>query len=424
MGGKFVFNKKTIMFSILLVFLLVSAVSAADNATDDIASVDDENSVLEIFDGNETSLESSQDDSIVDSAYEEDEYENVYVESLNGYYGGKNTIKYGWTGNLNGYFEIYKGSSLVYEKQLSSDGNINHDESYQGSAIKNAGTYRAQITDDYGYVLAKATIKINKAATHVVAYSFSSKIGSKEYLLAGISDTKEKNLYETSGKVKFNFAGKTYTIKLKKGRAYKLIKMPLKAKTYKGTVKFLGNSNYKASSGKFKVKLSSSKVTLLNKNKSIKVGKYTVKLTSNQYRSLVKSFNKDKSKNLKVKTANKYKVKIAYSKPVRTYKTTKAVKTWYAASYMPMINKMKSNGWTKVSEYTYNEPNPQNKYGIGLSSYTIAVCKWVKVSYKTAYKTKEYPVYAHISYKKGTTLPIIKVYSHGKTLNSKYLAIA
>ena len=414
------FNKKVIILAIFLVSLLaISAVSAADNAASDVVSVDNESSVSEISDEVENPLESSQSDSILDSSYDD-----VYVDSLNGYYSGKNIIKYGWTGDLNGYFEIYKGNSRVYQKHLYSDGKTYHDESYEGSAIKNAGTYRAQITDNNGYVLDKATIKINKASTRVLTVSYSTKIGSKGFIIAGISHTKEKKVYETSGKVKFRFAGKTYNLKLKKGIAYKLIKMPLKAKTYKGTVKFSGNSNYKASSAKFKIKLNSGKVTILKKNRSTKVGKYTVKLTSGQYRSLVKSFNKNKSKNVKVKTANKYKVKVAYSKPVKIYKTTKAVKTWYAGSYMPMINYMRSNGWTKVSEYTYNQPNPQNRYGIGLSSYTIAVCKWVKVSYKTAYKTKEYPVYAYISFKKDTTLPLIEVYSHGKTLNWKYLAIA
>ena len=457
-------NKKIMILTIFLVSLLaVSAVCAADNTTNDIASADNDKdgiSLSEISNEDEETLSSFSSNSVEisddtteltydeydydddyyddsyydeddygddyydDDYYDENDYDNVYVESLNGNYGEKNIIKYGWTGNLNGYFEIYKGNTLLYQKELYSNGYNNHDETYDGSAIKSAGTYKAQICDEYDDILAQATIKINKAKTHTLARSFSSKIGSKEYIIAGISDPNEEKIYETSGTAKIKIAGKTYTTKFKKGLAYILIKLPLKAKTYKCTVKFLGNSNYKASSGKFTIKLNNGKVVILKKNKQVKVGKYTVKLKSNHYKSLVKAFNKDKSKTLDFKTKYKYKVKVPYTKTVKKYKTTKAVKTLYGVSYLPMINRMYSNGWTKVSEYTYTKANPQNKYGIGLSAYTYAVCKWVKVSYKTAYKTKYYPVKAYISYKKSTTLPLIELYANGRTITWKYMAIA
>ena len=89
-----------------------------------------------------------------------------------------------------------------------------------------------------------------------------------------------------------------------------------------------------------------------------------------------------------------------------------------------MIREMRSNGWSKVSEYTYTKANPYNKYGIGLSAYTYAVCKWVKVSYKTAYKTKAYPVKAAIRTQGSYSLPVVKIYSHGSTLKTGYVAIA
>ena len=173
----------------------------------------------------------------------------------------------------------------------------------------------------------------------------------------------------------------------------------------------------------FNVKTKASHVVFLKKNHSIKIGKYVVKLSSSQYKSLVKSFKKGGAKSIKIVTKYNHPFKYSYLKTVKKYKTTKAVKTWYAGSYMPMINKMKSNGWTKISEYTYTKKNPQNKYGIGLSAYTYAVCKWVKVSYKTAYKTKYYPVNAKISLSKSSKIPAIKVYSHGKVLKSRSLAI-
>lgn len=246
-------NKKIMILTIFLVSLLaVSAVCAADNTTNDIASVDndkDEISLSEISNEDEETLSSFSSNSVKisddtneltydeydydddyydEDNYDEDDHDNVYVESLNGNYGEKNIIKYGWTGNLNGYFEIYKGNTLLYQKELYSNGYNNHDETYDGSAIKSAGTYKALICDKYDDILAQATIKINKAKTHTISPSFSSKIGSKEYIIVGISDPNEEKIYETSGTAKIKIAGKTYTTKFKKGFAYILIKMPLK----------------------------------------------------------------------------------------------------------------------------------------------------------------------------------------------------
>lgn len=418
--------KKIILLAILFACILaLSPISAADNATDDFISIDDDAASI-----SEDALESSNCDALEvesdsdDLTYAEDDYENVYVNSVNGYYGNNNVIKYGWTGNLNGYFEIHKANSVVYQKTLSPDGKTGHDFTYSGLAIKAVGTYKAIIYDEYGDILSQATVKINKMPTRVISPSFSTKIGAIDYVYAGISDKKLEKIYETAGKAKFSIAGKTYSAKFKKGIAQIKVKFPLKAKTYKCSVKFLGNKNYKASSFKFKIKVSKYKTAILNKNRKVKIGKYTVKFTQKQYKAIVQALKKNKSKVLKFKTGYTYKVKVPYTKQVRNYKTTKAVKTWYAGSYLPMIQKMRANGWTKVSEYTYNQPNPKNKYGIGLSSYTIAVCKWVKVTYKTAYKTKYYPVNAYVSYKKSTIIPYIELYAHGRTLNWKYMAIA
>ena len=155
----------------------------------------------------------------------------------------------------------------------------------------------------------------------------------------------------------------------------------------------------------------------------MKIGKYTIKLTSSQYNSLVKAFNKDKTKVLKIKTNCKYNVKKSYIKTVNRYKTTTCCKTLYAGDYMPTMNRMWSAGWSKVSEYTYTQKNPRNRQGVGLSAYTFAVTKWVKTSYKTAYKTYSYPVYAKIIFEKGDCFPGIELSSHNSFLNYKYIAI-
>ena len=436
------FNKKIMMWTIILVSLLaVSAVSAADNATSDVVSVKDD--VGEFVNVNDARLDEnvsyndlnenygslSSFDEITDDV--ENDYMGMYVESGTGYYNGKNKINYGWEGNFEGYFRIYNADDLIYEKQLNTMGSgydgleyVGYDYTYDGSKINAVGTYDALITDVNGNQLAVGTLKVTKAPTHAKCDSFMAGIGARETVSAKILDESNsgKNI---GGTAKFNINGKTYKVKVKNGIAtLKRVKLPLKAKTYKCKVTFSGDKNYKGSSANFKIKLSKTDAVILKKDKKIKVGKYVIKLTSNQYRALVKAFNKDKSKSFKVKTGYKYDVKVPYTKTVKKYKTTKAVKTLYSGSYLPMINEMKNAGWKKVSEYTYTKANPQNQQGIGLSAYTYAVCKWVKTSYKTAYKTKSYPVYAKVIFKKGDAMPGIEIYYNGNYLDYRYIAIA
>ncbi|WP_292609315.1 Ig-like domain-containing protein [Methanobrevibacter sp. UBA188] len=363
--------------------------------------------------------------------YVENDYKNMYVESLTGYYNSKNNIKYGWDGYFKGYFKIYKGNSVVYEIKVDTTGVVSdyksyddYDYTYQGSAINNAGTYKAVITDVNGKILSQATIKINKAQTHVKSKYFVSKIGARKTINAYVYD-KSNSKKGIGGTAKFKINGKTYTVKVKDGVAtLKKIIFPLKSKTYKCKITFSGDKNHKRSSVNFKFKLAKSNVVILKKNRSIKVGKYIIKLSPAQYKSLVKAFKKGNYKLVKMNTKYKHNVKKSYQKPVKKYKTTKAIKTLRYGSYLPMIREMRSNGWSKVSEYTYTKANPYNKYGIGLSAYTYAVCKWVKISYKTAYKTKAYPIKAKIRTQGSYSLPVVEIYSHGSTLQTKYVAIA
>ena len=363
--------------------------------------------------------------------YVKNDYKNMYVKSLTGYYKGKNNIKYGWDGYFEGYFKIYNGKSVVYETKVDTTELVSdyksyddHDYTYKGSAISGAGTYKAVITDVNGKVLSKATIKINKAPTRVKSKNFVSRIGAKKSIKAYVYD-KSNSKKGIGGTAKFKINGKTYTVKVKNGVAtLKKVILPLKSKTYKFKVTFSGDKNHKASSAVFKFRLSKSKVFILKKDRTLKVGKYVIKLSPAQYKSLVKAFKKGKTKLLKKNTNYKHNVKKSYQKPVKKYKTTRAVKTLRYASYLPMIREMRSNGWSKVSEYTYTKANPYNKYGIGLSAYTYAVCKWVKVSYKTAYKTKAYPVKAAIRTQGSYSLPVVKIHSHGSTLKTGYVAIA
>ena len=366
----------------------------------------------------------------VNSDFVENDYKNMYVKSMTGRYNGKNKINYGWDGNFEGYFKIYKANKLLYKTKLNTNGYVHdymvydkHNYYYEGSAIKAVGTYKAVITNVNGKQLAKATIKILKAPTHAKSDSLMTGMGGRDTFSAYIFDESNSNK-GIGGTAKFKMFGKTYKVKVKNGVAtVKRIKLPLKAKTYNCKVIFSGDKNYKGSSAKFKIKLSNQDVVILNKNRSMKIGKYTIKLTSSQYNSLIKAFNKDKTKVLKIKTDCKYYVEEPYTKTVNTYKTTTCCKTLYAGDYMPTMQRMKSAGWRKVSEYTYTKQNPRNIQGVGLSAYTFAVTKWVKTYYTTAYKTNSYPVYAKIIFEKGDCLPGIELRAHDTFLDYRYIAI-
>lgn len=418
---------------LLLGLLAISCVSAADNATSDIVGQDvteADDSVISASQIDENTITAEDSEDVLGDSPSSASY-SVTVRDASIKYGTSGSIKIeidqatGYTNKYDFYLKVYDSSNkLKINKNYystSDSSQITHTISKNQLA---AGTYTVKVVNYAdNKVMDTAKLVIKKDSTHIKTSTISAKIGSRVTLKAYVYDSSNsrKNI---AGTVKFKINGKTYSAKVKNGYAVvKNVILPLKSKTYKSTVKFTGNKNYKASSSKFNVKTNAGKVVLLKKNHSIKIGKYVVKLSASQYKSLVKAFKKGGAKSLKIVTKYNHPFKYSYLKTVKKYKTTKAVKTWYAASYMPMINKMRSNGWTKVSEYTFTKKNPQNQYGIGLSAYTYAVCKWVKVSYKTAYKTKYYPVNAKITLSKSSKIPTIKVYSHGKVLKSRVMAI-
>lgn len=426
--------KKIMLIAIFFVSLLaVSAVSAADNATNDIVGdeimeVDDSVILTSEIEENTIAVQESED--VLGNSPSSYDY-SVTVRDASVKYGSSASINIeidpatGYTNKYDFYLRVYDSNNhLKIEKNYysTSDGyQITHTISKNQLA---AGTYTVKAVNyDDNVVMDTAKLVIKKDSTHVKSSTISAKIGSRVTLKAYVYDSSNsrKNI---AGTVKFKINGKTYSAKVKNGYAVvKNVILPLKSKTYKSTVKFSGNKNYKASSSKFNVKTKASNVVFLKKNHSIKIGKYVVKLSSSQYKSLVKAFKKGGAKSIKIVTKYNHPFKYSYLKTVKKYKTTKASKTIYY-DYYTVSKNMRANGWSKVSEYTYTKKNPQNKYGIGLSAYTTAVTKWVKVSYKTAYKTKYYPVNAKISLSKSSKIPAIKVYSHGKVLKSRSLAIA
>ena len=423
-----------IAFSMLLLGLLaISCVSAADNATGDIVGQDvteADDSVILASEIDENTITAKESEDVLADSPSSSSY-SVTVRDATIKYGAGGSIKIeidsatGYTNKYDFYLKVYDSSNkLKINKNYYSTSNTNQITHTISKNQLAAGTYSVKVVNYAdNKVMDTAKLVIKKDSTHIKTSTISAKIGSRVTLKAYVYDSSNsrKNI---AGTVKFKINGKTYSAKVKNGYAVvKNVILPLKSKTYKSTVKFTGNKNYKASGSKFNVKTNAGHVVLLKKDHSIKIGKYVVKLSASQYKSLVKAFKKGGAKSLKIVTKYNHPFKYSYLKTVKKYKTTKASKT-ILYDYYTVNNKMRSNGWSKVSEYTFTKKNPQNKYGIGLSAYTTAVTKWVKVSYKTAYKTKYYPVNAKISLSKSSKIPTIKLYSHGKVLKSRVMAIA
>ena len=308
----------------------------------------------------------------------------------------------------------------------AADNSTNNDLSIKNTDLKIMPETLDITQNDNSYKIQPNTTITNsedsKAPVKIYCDSFTSKIGSKKYISAYVytdSDLKEK----IQGKALFKINGKIYSGDVKDGMVKVKVKLPLKAKTYKCQVIYLGDKNYQSTQSTFNIKLSDSNTVILKNNRKLNVGKYKIKLSKKQYVSLIKAFNKDKSKSIKINTKYTCKFTKPYLKKINKYKILRTVKT-FGLSYIDQFNRMKNHGWKLKSEYVFTKKNPLNKEGIGLSEYTYSISKWVKSFYKKAYKTKYFPVCAKIVIGKSSAMPTIKIYAKNKILFNKFIAIA
>lgn len=227
-------------------------------------------------------------------------------------YSGGDIITY-WTGNLNCYFNLYKGSKLIFKKYLTpygsgvstDDGYSEYDYLTKKLAI---GSYTVKITAPNGALYTKQSFKVTKLATYVDCKSVKAKHGTTKYITVNVY--KKIGGDWPSGTVKLKINGKTYKAKLKQGEAKIKIKVPSKIKTYRCKVTFLENSKYKCSSKKFKLIV---KKTLVLKSKST-----TKKKTTTKNKKITKF-------TLKIPTKLNKKINRYYGKySVQTYKYYKS----------------------------------------------------------------------------------------------------
>ena len=198
---------------------------------------------------------------VVNKRYVADKYKNVKVKATNAFYNQNAKVIYSFEGNLNGYFKIYKGNSLIYSKKINTNGYIDDYFKYKSHSYSfainklNVGKYSAQITNANGKVLAKSSFTIKKSPTKTTSHSILRKVGSKKSIKVYIRD-KFSSRKNVMGTAKFKIKGKTYKVKVKNGVAVvKKVKFPFKVKTYNCRVKYSGDKNHKASSAKFKIKV-------------------------------------------------------------------------------------------------------------------------------------------------------------------------
>ena len=402
------FKKAIFALSLLLVILLVvSSVSAADNITEDIIGIDNESSVhLKIDDGNEESsltqntidleeleynnesdnndssdvISISADNSIISDGFNSN-YEDLYLSDVDTYYNADYTDAYMywcWDGYFEGKLVIYHGQSIVFSKNIKGDRIGSPDYNDYWMLVNNAGkpvpvgSYNAKLFSKQGKVLKTASIKIAKAPTDLFVDSKTTKAGKKVTIKSYIEDDCGRAEY-AKGKITLKINGKTYSANVKNGKFSISFKAPSKAKKYSCKITYGGDSNYKSSSTQFtltvkktttanKKKTTSFTVVLpvkLNQYTSKTVGKYTVKLHKyitdyGSYQHIQISINLYKN-NKKIKS----------SSPV--YKT----KVWYH---------FKSGSWKYLGINNYGKISYVNKftYNQYLNVDKVKVAVWVK----------------------------------------------
>lgn len=232
----------------------------------------------------------------VNPVYMGNKCRNVYISAVNEYYNQNMEINYGWEGNLDGYFKIFKGNSLIYNKRINTGSNVSdyfeyskHDYNYANNQLS-VGSYTVKLVADDGTILKTSSFKIIKTPTELSIGSKKAKSGKKitisSYVLDDIMGGCAK---KANGKVTLKVNGKSYSANVKNGKFSISFKSPTKTKKYSCKLTYSGNSNYKGSSTKFtltvkkttsikKKKPKSFTVTVpvkFDKYSSKKVGKYT-----------------------------------------------------------------------------------------------------------------------------------------------------
>ncbi|MBQ7927968.1 MAG: hypothetical protein IJ287_04420 [Methanobrevibacter sp.] len=213
-------------------------------------------------------------------------YADVYIDSITTKYNSGKSLYFGWYGEFDGYFKVYKSGSLVHDEYM-----YGYDEDYEWSLEGlSPGTYSAKLIAYNGITLGSGKIVIKKSSSKISVKSFSATAGSKFNCYAYVKD-KYTGRYYDGGTVKFKINGKTYKAKLKDGVAVAKIKIPSKVKKFTCTATFGGGKNVYSSSTNFKITVKKKPVY-----KTVTIG---TKMSSTKY--VTKYYGKYKIQTFKFK---------------------------------------------------------------------------------------------------------------------------
>lgn len=258
-------NKFFIFSLIFLVFICISAVSAAENTTNDnvIAEYDDylDYDFLD-EDYNDEPQKAVITASDYSSYYDSGKLLPVKVKDSNG-----NPLR-----GVNVKIKFYDGS-------MSYDSTDSNGKAYLFIS-QNVGTHKATISiddDNYKASAIKINVKITKAPVKMTAVKATSTTNTYATLKVNVWEIDGYDVDE--GQVKFSVNGKTYSAKVYDGVAVKKVKLTsAKTYTYKAT---FTSPNYKS-------KTVSSKVVVKKAPKLhyYKKGGFSFKVSDSQYKKI------------------------------------------------------------------------------------------------------------------------------------------
>ena len=332
----------------------------------------------------------------IDPILIDNNYKNLYLNSVTTYRTQEKIIYYGWQGNLKGFLKIYNGETLVKTINLDTSGYVsdyfNYDNhSYEiSTSTLDAGNYVFKIEDVNGVVIAQSNVNIKKIPTEVYSPNTEVIKSFKETIFVHL--TEKLNHYEISGKVKVTINGKTYNLNIKDDWGELTFKTPSKLKKYTCTVVYDGDSNYASSSYKFiltvvkadcdvfvsdmnKVK-PKSKITVKAKiyshygTKKVKSGTVKFKINGKTYKAKVKNG----IAKVKIKAPSKGKTYTCKA----TYVGNKNIKASSTKFKITVKSKNKKSTSKKTTKFTVVVPVELNKkITKSHGKYKIQSYKWI-----------------------------------------------
>ena len=314
-------SKKYLILLILVMIISVGAVSAHENSTDDVVSVDDANSAEDIISiENENSADS--DNAVLAESYDDDTYDDSYYEDdvmdEYDYYYEKAVLKptkLTTTYNSGKTFNVKVVSSKdksyrledveiklrVYTKGSYKDyyayTNYNGIAKFKVSKLA-LGTHKVQVSSsDYYTTASKVTSKliIKKANTKVSAPKVTAKYKQSKKFKIKIKD-KANNKAVKKVKISVKVGNKKYSLKTNSKGVASFNTKSLKAGTYKVTIKSK-NSKYRISA-KSKIIIKSAPKKKSKSTSSSGGGYYVASVNSDKfhysscgYAKRIKSYN-------------------------------------------------------------------------------------------------------------------------------------